>query len=315
MPHVANKVKGNTGGKRIIILHAMTSNGMLEVEGVEPSNQLDEQYESCALIFDEVLVDGVTPADYHTTITGDKFVNWMRNRLLPTFAAKFRRKKMILVLDNAKYHHHRGEDWISPAKMKRGELARFLRENRVPSITCKDGRQVKADKFSADVRGTAGGGPTLRDLRSAVKTYLLSHPGINTTVPYQLMSDAGHELLYTPPYESWLQPIELVWAWAKQRVARQSHDKRTHHETAAQTRDALCSVTPALCAKMVAHTERLMSEWMQSADGGSLRRFEDLEALSRATKTEIEACQDLSVEDYDEVEEGEEDTENAEAEA
>ena len=61
-------VRGDNKGKRIIIMHAMTKDGLLEVEGVEPSNILTELYHSCALIFNEVCVDNITPADYHDTI-------------------------------------------------------------------------------------------------------------------------------------------------------------------------------------------------------------------------------------------------------
>jgi len=64
-----NEVRGDNKGKRIIIMHAMTKDGLLEVEGVEPSNILTELYHSCALIFDEVCVDGVTPADITTPST------------------------------------------------------------------------------------------------------------------------------------------------------------------------------------------------------------------------------------------------------
>ena len=68
-----NEVRGDCKGKRIIIMHAMTKDGLLAVEGTEPSNILTELYHSCALIFDEVCVDGVSPADYHDTINGEKF--------------------------------------------------------------------------------------------------------------------------------------------------------------------------------------------------------------------------------------------------
>ena len=97
-----NEVRGDNKGKRIIIMHAMTKDGLLEVEGVEPSNILTELYHSCALIFDEVCVDGVTPADYHDTINGDKFIGWMQQRLFPTVQKLYPGKKMYLVLDNAK---------------------------------------------------------------------------------------------------------------------------------------------------------------------------------------------------------------------
>ena len=84
-----NDVRGDSKGKRIMIMHAMTMFGLLEVGGVEPSNILTELYHSAALIFDEVCVDGVSPADYHDTFNGEKFIGWMRNRLLPTFLTMF----------------------------------------------------------------------------------------------------------------------------------------------------------------------------------------------------------------------------------
>ena len=94
-----NEVRGESKGKRIIIMHAMTKDGLLEVAGTEPSNILTELYHSCALIFDEVCVDDVTPADYHDTITGEKFIGWLQQRLFPTVRKQYPGKKMYLVLD------------------------------------------------------------------------------------------------------------------------------------------------------------------------------------------------------------------------
>ena len=126
----------------------MTRDGMLAVDGVEPSNILTELYESAALVFDEVCVDGITPADYHDTFNGEKFIGWMRSRLLPTFEALYPGKKMILILDNANYHHHRGDDWLTANKMKKGQLADYLRQNEVPSIDIGGVRAILAKKFS-----------------------------------------------------------------------------------------------------------------------------------------------------------------------
>ena len=154
-------------------------------------------------LFDEVCADGSTPADYHDTITGEKFIAWIQNRLLPTFKALFhtKRKKprMILVLDNAKYHHHRGLEWYTPSKMNRGQLADFLRQSGFKSITDKNDRVIPASKFSADA---GNGGPTLAAMREVASSYLKSHPDINTTVPHQLLSAMNYSLIYTPPYES-----------------------------------------------------------------------------------------------------------------
>ena len=288
---------GPDSGKRIIVLHAVTKDGMLAMPGVDPSNILSEEYLSCALVFTEVNVDDITPADYHNSMNGEKFVMWMRTRLIPTFKARYPGKKMYLVLDNAKYHHHRGEDWITPAKMNLGQCARFLRENGVPQIsitTKKETYTVKASKFSADRRD---GGPTMAGIRDAVRSYLLSHPGINTTVPHQLMADAKFSLIYTPPYESWLQPIELVWARMKHTVSTQAFLGRTHQETAAQTYEAFDHIDSTLCASLLSHVRKLIDVWLQTDAAGSLQRFQSMSALMAATKAEIEAMHDLYAED------------------
>ena len=273
-----NEVRGDSKGKRIIIMHAMTKDGLLAVEGTEPSNILTELYHSCALIFDEVCVDGVTPADYHDTINGEKFIGWLQQRLFPTVQKLYPGKKMYLVLDNAKYHHHRGPDWFSPSKKKKGQLADFLRQRNVSSITADDGRSIPASKFSADARGKAGG-PTLVQLKTAVKQHLAAHPEINTTVPQQLMSDEGYELLYTPPYVSDLQPIEMIWAFTKALVARQSTRSRTAQACAVQTREAMEQVTAELCQKQIKHCHTWIERFMQSEQGGSLQQFATLSAL------------------------------------
>jgi transposase len=285
----SNDVRGDNKGKRLIIMHAMTKDGMLEVNGVEPSNILTELYHSCALIFNEVCVDDITPADYHDTINGEKFIGWIQQRLLPTFKKVHLDKKMVLVLDNAKYHHHRGPDWFSPSTKKKGQLADFLRQRDVPSITTDDGRVIPASKFSADARrGGVNGGPTLAELRAAVKQHLLEHPDINTTVPQQLMDDAGYELLYTPPYISQLQPIELIWAFTKALVARQSHRSRTVDQAAAQTRSAMDKVTAELCQSVIDHCHAWINQFIRSDDADSLSEFKDLAALMQADLKNIE---------------------------
>ena len=43
--------------------------------------------------------------DYHKNMDGDGFERWMENRLIPAFEALYPGKKMILVMDNASYHH------------------------------------------------------------------------------------------------------------------------------------------------------------------------------------------------------------------
>jgi transposase len=292
-----NRVRGCEKGKRLIIIHAMTKDGMLEEFGGDPSDNLEERCASAAIVTNKLSAEGYEPEDYHDTLNGEKFLQWMKNRLIPAFKKKYPRKKMVLILDNAKYHHCRGGDWVCPNKMKKTELGVFLRMAGVKEIKMKDGRVIPAAKFTADARGVAGGGPTVKELKQIVSDYVKSHPGINTTLVEQLMKEHKHELLYTPPYESWLQPIELVWARVKHEVATQSRVGRTWQETADQTKAALKTITKELCEKIIKHTETMMNDWIESSEGGSLKPHKTIHALGRLTKKEREQITDLHLVD------------------
>ena len=295
---VPNRVRGSESGKRLIIIHAMTRDGMLEsLDGSIPSDNLEETATSAGIVTDALSAGGVEPEDYHDTLNGEKFIAWVKHRLIPTFQAKYRRRKMILILDNAKYHHARGADWITPSKLTRPECGTYLRRWGYRSITSDDGIVYPASKFTADAKD---GGPTLGTLRSVVSTHLKSHPELNTTVIHQLMKEPhGYALLYTPPYESWLQPIELVWARVKHAVARQSRLNRTWRETMAQTKEALRNMSINVCRNIIHHTESLMSKWLRSEEAGSLGAFESLDALSRATPAQLSRCTDLNAPEGD----------------
>jgi transposase len=294
---VPNRVRGSEKGKRLIIIHAMTRDGMLEsLDGYEPSDNLQEKATSAAVVTDSLSAGGISPEDYHDTLNGEKFVAWLQNRLIPTFQAKYHRKKMKLVLDNAKYHHARGPDWIVPSKLNRPECGTYLRRWGYPSIVDEAGTKYLAAKFTAD---TKDGGPGVKVMQKVISTHLKSHPGINTTIIHQLMKDHKYTLLYTPQYESWLQPIELVWAQAKHAVARQARVGRTWQETMAQTKAALHGMTKKACADIINHTERLVNEWLESDEAGSLKHFKTLDRLSRATKAELDRCTDLNLPEGD----------------
>jgi hypothetical protein len=49
----------------------------------------------------------VRTGDYHNNINIDMFYKWVAGKLLPTFKKMYPGKKMILILDNASYHHKR----------------------------------------------------------------------------------------------------------------------------------------------------------------------------------------------------------------
>jgi hypothetical protein len=60
--------------------------------------------------------------DYHKTMDSDMFFGWVQHRLLPTIAGKYPQKKAYLVLDNAKYHKQKCDEYIDVPKLRREEI-------------------------------------------------------------------------------------------------------------------------------------------------------------------------------------------------
>ena len=265
-------VIGDDKGTRLIILHAMTANGLLATPDAVASNWLSEPALTAELVFDEVLEDGQDDSDYHNTMTGPKFIAWLRNRLLPTFEAMFPGKKMYLVLDNATYHQPRDETWISASKAKtKHQLAHQLLDLEVTQLTTVDDSHhvVPAELFEAQ---RSDGGPSKNDLLAAVQKFLAEHPDHNRTVIEQLMRDKGYSLVYTPPFCPDVQPIELLWAEVKRYVADRCFLKRSPAEARAQTEEGFEQVTKMFCNNIVKHCHDWIDSFLASDDAEDLRQ-------------------------------------------
>ena len=100
-------VRPRPTGKRLVILHAITSDGLLA--GAQHTAEL----------FYEVKKGDIVAADYHDNMNVEIYLNWMKSKLIPAFKEIYPNKKMILVLDNAKYHHVLGNDFVQPNNMKK----------------------------------------------------------------------------------------------------------------------------------------------------------------------------------------------------
>jgi hypothetical protein len=265
-------VIGDDKGKRIIILHAMTEDGLLAVPDAVASNWLSEPALTAELVFDEVLEDGQDDADYHNTMNGAKVIAWLRNRLFPTFEHLYPGKKMYLVLDNASYHAPRDETWISASKSQnKHDLAHMLIDLGVSQLTTTDPhpRTVPAHLFEAK---RSEGGPSKDDLLAAVQRFLAEHPEHNRTVTEQLMSDKGYSLVYTPPFCPEVQPIELLWEEVKRYVADRCYHKRTPAEARAQTEEGFARVTYGFILSIVKHCHDWMDSFLATEEAGDLRQ-------------------------------------------
>ena len=71
-------------GKRVVICHASSEEGFIPNSLLLCGKDLSESY-----------------ADYHQDMNGTVFENWFQSTLLPNLQ---KGKKVVIVLDNAKYH-------------------------------------------------------------------------------------------------------------------------------------------------------------------------------------------------------------------
>ena len=274
-------VIGDDNGKRIIILHAMTEDGLLAVPDAVASNWLNEPALTAELVFDEVLEDGQDDTDYHNTINGAKIIAWLRNRLFPTFEHLYPGKKMYLVLDNASYHAPRDETWISASQSKnKHSLAHQLLDLQVAQLITVDAahRVVPAELFGAKL---SEGGPSKADLLAAVRKFLEEHPEHNRTVIEQLMSDRGYSLIYTPPFCPEVQPIELLWAEVKRYVADRCYHKRSPAEARAQTEEGFERVTYGFILSIIRHCHDWIDSFLATEEAGDLRQCGTLAGVIR----------------------------------
>jgi transposase len=128
---------------------------------------------------------------------GENIVAWFKNQLLPYLLSP-----SLIMLDNAKYHYAYGPDVPKPAKMKKQQCAEFLAS-----------KGVEFDPSMSAV-----------ELKQLVKKY------IDDNIPIEIIrlaTEKGHKVLFTPPYHSDLQPIELVWARIKGNIGRQYNNEST----------------------------------------------------------------------------------------
>ena len=81
----------------------------------------------------------------------------------------------------------------------------------------------------AGKKGT--GGPTAELLRKTVDEYIAKHhPRLRMTEVMQRFEQLGWEIIFTVPYWAKSQPIELVWAYIKNYVARMYFPGRSHKD-------------------------------------------------------------------------------------
>ena len=204
-------------------------------------------------------------SDYHKVFNGQNFVNWWKEQLLPNLKVP-----SLIMLDNAKYHKVYGEHVPKVYKLKKPELQEYLTKMSVA--------------FEAKT--------SVAELRKMAKDYILSNEKIEIV---RLAEDKGHEVLFTPPYHSNLQPIELLWARVKGNVGRQySIDS---------TLEIVYQRLLAEFANVERDEESSVNKWIDKCAGIAEKMYQEID------KDDDEA--ESSDEETDALDDGEDDDDNS----
>ena len=240
-----NEKAGAEGGELLVMIHACTSSSLLHDPDVELDTTDAEVLaktpkNTCEMLF----AAKAETDDYHKNMYGDKFEHWVRYRLLPTWYKLHPDKSMVLVLDNAKYHHYGSTKINKKKSYSKMQAARKIKElyPEWTEVPVPQGASAGTVPFplSEEVlskrvfpgKEKKYKGHTLETLYAHLEAYAEEKPETQMPVLAQILrkenQDKGldHRIIWTTPYESWMQPMEKVWAQDKDYVARTPFDGR-----------------------------------------------------------------------------------------
>lgn len=164
--------------------------------------------------------------DYHGNFNGAMFLKWFSEKLLPNL-----HRPSLIILDNASYHKSLPADTPKPWKLKRGEAAQYLRD------------QHHDVAFNPE-------------MLSRIELIAMVSKHIKATVKPTIVQAAeqrGHQVLWTPPHHSDLQPCELAWAYAKNYVASQYSNDTTFAMVYERIEHGLAQCNGAFWKKIIEH--------------------------------------------------------------
>lgn len=255
--------KGSGKGRRLVILHAITKDGPLcerdddgypvtdltwKGDTPHPVDRTDGKVTAECL-----WLANSNSGDYHDNMCSDMFLLWVTRKLLPSFEVLYPNKKMVLVADNAPYHHKRVIGSLGSLNKK--ELVSLCVEHGIEHLdlpltdrryqayeddniegVLDVGAAYRVDfdeqEFLRTARASNPFIPNKRELQIAMVEYMREHlPHLLECKVERILQEKGHHILWTPPYCPQLQPIELFWAAGKNFVSYCHYGGRTMRDT------------------------------------------------------------------------------------
>ena len=211
---------------------------------------------------------------------GDRFLLWLRNRLLPAFDARYPGKRMYLVLDNATYHHVYGDDWFTPSQMNVTECVSFLQHHRVSSITASARRAVHLRSCTFGQRdkkkAPAPRAPSCRPPCARTSRRIRS---INRTEVEKAMTAAGHSARLHASFRTGGAAHRAGVGSAKTQVARQADNQPQHRGDAGAGRGSAEPHHGRQLCSFIACCHANIERFMRSPAGDQLAGFASLQAF------------------------------------
>lgn len=199
----------------------------------EPSIPEELQFDSDAAHFIteslDIFVGGRTK-DYHGMFDGEYFKKWISN--LIRILSEKDISKAIVIMDNAKYHKQLPPDTPKSSNTKKLLLEYCERKGIVTNATSYK------SMIWADV---------IRYINDNVKPIVV-----------KMLEDAGHQVIFTPPYHSDLQPIELIWANVKGEVGRQYDNNTNFSKVLERLKSAFANLTSKCVKGCIDKTNKIL---------------------------------------------------------
>lgn len=162
----------------------------------------------------DIFRGGKQKKDYHAMFDHEYFAGWMKKLLAAL--EKLNIRQTVIVMDNAKYHTVL-PDAIPRKSWKKAKLLQYCNDN---------GMAVE---------------PT--DSRATIWESIAPRVASAQPLIVEMARSAGHDVLFSPPHYSDLQPIETVWAIVKGRVGRQYDNSTNMSEVQERLRKAFTELS------------------------------------------------------------------------
>ena len=178
--------------------------------------------------------------DYHKNFNAWNFEHWFKTQLLPNLNTP-----PIIVLDNARYHKSKQASTPKPHKMRKKDTFEKLNEYGIShDSNC-----------------------TRPELANVLRILIDEHLRLEIE---QLAHESGHEILWSPPCFSDLNPIDFLWAFMKKRIAVQ-YSKDTsladvEQRLKTEFRHLYTDSGSKFIGNIIRHAERMFAAHLQTVE-------------------------------------------------